>query len=59
MATQGATFFFDRDADFASGYTSTLRSEFLFGDIADGTGGSEDASRDVYMDLVRGVPSRT
>ena len=53
LASEGGTFFFDSDADFLKGFTSTLRTELLFGDIADGTGGSLSASDDVYLNLVK------
>ena len=56
MASQGGTFFFDRDADFVAGVTSAIRTEFLFGDLADGASGSIQASEQVYRDLVRGAP---
>jgi hypothetical protein len=55
MASQGATFFFDRDADFVTGYTSTIRTEFVFGAIADGTFGKLAASDKLFKDFVRGV----
>jgi hypothetical protein len=55
MASQGATFFFDRDADFVSGYTSTLRAEFIFGQVADNTGDSEEESKKLYTRLVKSV----
>lgn len=55
MASAGATFFFDKDADFVTGYSSTLRAELLFGDVADGVNGSKEASDALYNDLVKGA----
>ena len=55
MATEGATFFFDMDANFLTGFTSTLRTEILFGDIADGVGGSAAESDKLYEHLVQGA----
>lgn len=55
LATQeGGTFFFDQDADFVTGYSSSLRSEFVFGLPATGTDGSFDAARDIYEEFCKG-----
>ena len=56
LATQeGGTFFFDEDADFVTGYTSSLRSEFVFGVPATGTDGSFGEARAIYEDLSKGT----
>lgn len=56
LATQeGGTFFFDEDADFVTGYTSSLRSEFVFGVPATGTDGSFGAARAIYEGLCKGT----
>ena len=56
LAAQGATFFFDQDADFVRGTSSTLRTEFIFGLPATGTDGSFAAGRDLYEELCKGAP---
>eukprot|EP00892_Ulva_mutabilis_P011332 jgi/Ulvmu1/8571/UM045_0013.1 len=53
LAAQGATFFFDQDADFVRGTSSTLRTEFIFGLPATGTDGSYASGRDVYEELCK------
>jgi hypothetical protein len=58
MASHGATFFFDRDTDFVTGYTSTLRTEFVFGGVADGTAGNKAASDKLYKQFVQGSQAR-
>ena len=55
LAAQGATFFFDQDADFVQGTSSTLRTEFIFGLPATGTDGSFAAGRDLYEELCKGA----
>lgn len=56
LATQeGGTFFFDQDADFVTGFSSSLRSEFVFGLPATGTDGSFAAARAIYEDLCKGT----
>lgn len=56
LATQeGGTFFFDEDADFVTGYSSSLRSEFVFGLPATGTDGGFPAARDIYEDMCKGT----
>jgi hypothetical protein len=56
LATQeGGTFFFDKDSDFVTGYSSSLRSEFVFGLPATGTDDSWSAARDIYEDLCKGM----
>jgi hypothetical protein len=56
LATQeGGTFFFDEDSDFVTGYSSSLRSEFVFGLPASGTDGSWGAAREIYEDLCKGM----
>jgi hypothetical protein len=56
LATQeGGTFFFDEDSDFVTGYSSSLRSEFVFGLPASGTDGSWGAAREIYEDLCKGI----
>lgn len=55
MASAGATFFFDKDTDFVTGYSPTLRAELLFGSIADSVHGSMAASDALYDDLVKGA----
>lgn len=57
LAAQGATFFFDQDADFVRGTSSTLRSEFIFGAPATATDGSLAAARDLYESLCTGAPA--
>jgi hypothetical protein len=51
MASNGLLFFFDKDANFTSGFASALRVELLFGNIADGTDGSLAVSDGLYLDL--------
>lgn len=56
LATQeGGTFFFDQDTDFVEGFSSSLRSELVFGVPATGTDGTFGSAQAIYEDMGKGA----
>lgn len=55
MGALNVTYAFDKDVDLLSGYSRTLRSEYVFGFPGDGLGWSRHANDEAYKALCVGA----